>query len=396
MKSPIEIRELEDCGVCGNQKDFCSIFKLPNLPLTEAFGKFEIDFPNFDQDLIMCNICGHTQLKNQINSDFLYSPENYAFRAGNSKKSNDELNFLKEFVNDIMREMNVNHVLEIGANDLKFSKLLKKTYSSVTACDPLLQAEHGKYIDGIQIIGLPVEKAVRETDFIKPDLVVARHTLEHISNPKLMINSLIERVNEDCVFIFEVPSLMHLVEALRFDAIFHQHYHYFDIESIKTMVKQLGLQLINFKYNIRGSNGGSLIFAVKKFYEGGEESVIINNNKFNIIRNKIEIFNGQMSLISRILDESLGPTYGFGASLMLATYDYHLGGRLQDLNCILDDDSEKDGLGYKNLKVSVTYSGKFKPDAQSSFIITSLESIRPIYNRVTQFNPRNIIVPLIT
>ena len=78
---------------------------------------------------------------------------------------------------------------------------------------------------------------------------------------------------------------------------------------------------------------------------------------------------------------------------MLATLDYHLGGRLQNLDCILDDDPKKDDMGYKNVNVLVKSTQSFIPLEQSSFVITSLESIRPIYNRIIQFNPRRIIAP---
>ena len=108
------------------------------------------------------------------------------------------------------------------------------------------------------------------------------------------------------------------------------------------------------------------------------------------------MYKEQINLTSRLLDELPPPIYGFGAGLMLATLDYHLGGRLQNLECILDDDPKKDGIKYKNVNVLVKSTQSFIPPEQSSFVITSLESIRPIYNRITQFNPRRIIVPPVT
>jgi hypothetical protein len=108
------------------------------------------------------------------------------------------------------------------------------------------------------------------------------------------------------------------------------------------------------------------------------------------------MYQEQMNLTKKILDELPPPVYGFGAGLMLATLDYHLGGRLQNLECILDDDPKKDDMGYKNVNVLVKSTQSFIPPEQSSFVITSLESIRPIYNRITQFNPRRIIIPPVT
>jgi hypothetical protein len=189
---------------------------------------------------------------------------------------------------------------------------------------------------------------------------------------------------------------MHIAEALRFDAIFHQHYHYFDEASVKKLIAEIGGELINLTYNNQGSNGGSLIFAFKK------SKIKINNktfnyeNKLNWLKARFIMYKEQINLTSRLLDELPPPIYGFGAGLMLATFDYHLGGRLQNLECILDDDPKKDGIEYKNVNVLVKSTQSFIPPEQSSFVITSLESIRPIYNRITQFNPRRIIIPPVT
>ena len=36
---------------------------------------------------------------------------------------------------------------------------------------------------------------------------------------------------------------------MRFDQIFHQHYHYFNINSLKNLVKKLGCKIIAKKIN---------------------------------------------------------------------------------------------------------------------------------------------------
>jgi len=389
-------KKITNCGIANNCSNFRSIMKLPNLPLTEAYGKFDASFEGIDQELLISMESGHVQLKYQVDPEILYDVNNYAFRSEGSLKSERELRVLLKFLEDTLEYPDIRNILEIGANDLKLSKLLKKRTNSVTAVDPLLINDHGKVIDGIQVFGLPIEKVVKETKFIKPDLVIARHTLEHISNPKNMIESLLELVSKDCIFVFEVPSLIHIVESLRFDAIFHQHYNYFDLDSVKKLIAEIGGELINFTYNNQGSNGGSLIFAFRKSKIKVNNETFDYEQKFNRLKARYAMYQEQMNLTKKILDELPPPVYGFGAALMLATLDYHLGGRLQNLECILDDDSKKDGIGYKNVNVLVKSTQSFIPPEQSSFVITSLESIRPIYNRITQFNPRMIIAPPVT
>jgi hypothetical protein len=323
-------KKITNCGIASNCSNFRSIIKLPNLPLTEAFGEFDASFKGFDQELLLSMDSGHVQLKYQVDPEILYDVNNYAFRSESSLKSDRELRVLFRFLEDTFEYSEIRNILEIGANDLKLSKLLKKVSNSVSAVDPLLINDHGKVVDGINVIGLPIGKAIRETRFIKPDLVIARHTLEHISNPKDMIKSLLEFVSKDCVFVFEVPSLMHIVESLRFDAIFHQHYNYFDLDSVKKLIAEIGGELINHTYNHQGSNGGSLIFAFKKSKIKVDNKTFDYEDKFKWLKARITMYQEQMNLTSRIIDELSPPIYGFGAGLMLATLNYHLGGRLQN------------------------------------------------------------------
>lgn len=88
-----------------------------------------------------------------------------------------------------------------------------------------------------------------------------------------------------------------------------------------------------------------------------------------------------------------GPVYGYGASLMLATMAYHLQTDFSQLDCVLDDDVSRDGATYENIPVTVRHTAKVAPAPNSSYLITSLENIRPIFRRILELNPRRILVP---
>lgn len=387
--------EIKSCGLTSRPSEFKSLMKLPNFPLTEAFGDYEIDFPKYEQELVMCMNSGHVQLKFQLDSTILYNTKNYKFRTGDSNKSNREIDFLLNFIKTVSED-NFSEILEIGANDLKLSRILQDRCEKITACDPLLVENHGRIIEGIHIVGQTIEVALKEKGFSPPDLVIARHTLEHISSPKRMIETLFESTKEECIFIFEVPSLMHIAESLRFDAVFHQHYHYFDLPSVNRLMLEVGGKLLNHTYNNQGSNGGSLLFAFKRAKSAIEIPMSTINTKYEFLEKRISLFMNQMQITQQILNDIQGPTFGYGAGLMVASLNYHLKGGVEVLNLILDDDEDKHGIGYKNLDIQVVSTSRFEPPEQSNFLITSLENIRPIYNRITKLNPKRIIAPIIT
>ena len=58
-----------------------------------------------------------------------------------------------------------------------------------------------------------------------------------------------------------------------------------------------------------------------------------------------------------------------------------------------DDDKSKHGSGYRNIDVKISHPELEEVPEQSNFLITSLESVRPIAKRVLDFTPKRIFVP---
>jgi hypothetical protein len=366
-----------------------SIWKIPNLPLTEAFGAYDPQFPTFNQEVMMCSETGHVQLRFVVDPDFLYSTENYNFVTLPTIKINTEINYLLEKLK-IRDQISINSkILEIGGNNLQIANLLKGTYKKYVVCDPILENEVSINGDPIDTWGDLLENVMDRIDDLNPTLVIGRHILEHVVSPRDLLLEILSRVSNETVFCFEVPSYDHLTLKMRFDAFFHQHLSYFDEFSIRYMVESIGCQILNLEFNPDGSNGGSLLFSFKKKLLGVIDSEIISNEKFD---SKIEIFlqnlnsySKQMQITNEILNSFKGQKLGFGAGLMLATYNYHLSGGCENLEAILDDDMEKNGLSYKNLDVPIIHPTLFDISKKSLMLITSLENQVTIRTRIKQF-----------
>jgi len=66
------------------------------------------------------------------------------------------------------------------------------------------------------------------------------------------------------------------------------------------------------------------------------------------------------------------------------------------LEAIHDDDPLKNGVTYRNLDVPVLSTNETTIDNQSDFLITSLESARPILRRLVECQVRKIIAPIVS
>ena len=387
------LKTVDDCGVTG---DFGlrTLWDLPKFPLTESFGQYSPDFETFPQELVISTTSGHVQLRHQLNPSFLYGQSTYSYKTGSSAKIKRELDFLVEFIGELTSAWPPDHVFEFGANDLTLAKRLSQFANQVTVCDPLLPEQIEDVPRNLHCIRKTVEESLSDLQFENIDLVIARHTLEHIPQPIDLLLKLQEFTSRNCVFIFEVPSLDHLVKSLRFDSIIHQHLHYFDLDSVHSLAKSCGMHVVSHTYNDQGSNGGSLLFALAW---GSNQQIYYQKSvdrKTELIFNAISDFERHMDRNRDLISSATQPIFGFGAALMLATLDYHLGGVLENLECVLDDDPLKHGIKYRNVNVEVTGTSFFTPPPDSIFFITSLENIDSIKHRIEIYIPRQIIVPV--
>lgn len=382
------------CGVCG-KTSLDLLWDLPKLPLTEKYGTYDpVEQLHWDQQLLICNGCGHVQLGMQISPEFLYTPSEYSFRTSQSGTARKGTELFFDFFKKIQGDRCFQSLLDIGGNDLFLAKMVQVVDRCVI--DPVCTPEKDGFTDGIKVIGNFIEQVDFQREKLFPDLIFCRHVLEHIANPKELITKLFKQCRDNALFVFEIPCLENLMEANRFDAIFHQHYHYFDVVTFQRLIFEAGGEYIAHVYNRQGSCGGALLIAFRSnTSKKTPVEINIKVRKEKIIK-AIVNYQKQMQLLSDQLRGFHQNIYGYGASLMLATLAYHLRTDFSELICVLDDDLQKDCIGYQNVSVKVRYVDKCHIPPNSNFIITSLENTRSIFGRIMKLGPRRVLTPLIS
>ena len=348
---------------------------------------------------MLCTRCGHAQLKYSLNPKYLYG-ETYKFRTSESGTASKGSQFFATYLESLFPERNFKRILEFGCNDAYLLELLSDKGQQLLGIDPIWEGRETEYQhEKISVIG----KLLQDVDVEnildgKPDLVVSQHTMEHVEDPKVLLEHLLTKADDDTVFLFEFPCLDPLLEKFRFDQIFHQHLQYYSVQSFLTLLDQLGCELINYTFNY--TYWGALLIAFRKSKKKG----VINVNRIpkgiypdkNIleIKSRFQSFQDQMNMTRTILDgfdsESL---YGYGAALMLPILGYHLSTDFSEFKAIFDDDSAKDGLGYPNLNVPIRQPTN-EDFSSLSICLTAMDNRRPILKNLVLKNPKHIINPL--
>jgi cyclopropane-fatty-acyl-phospholipid synthase len=379
-----------------NMNDFEVLWDLPSFPLTEKFGKFEGEKAfSFDQSLVINRNTGHVELANKLSPKSLYSEVSYNFRTSQSGSSIRHLNkFCKFFETCIENEKKYRVMVDIGGNDLATIKKLQHKADIAAIIDPICAADDNKIIDSVKVIGKFIENVDLSVELDRPDLVICRHTIEHIINPGAFLTQLFEQCDDDCLFVFELPCFSSLLGSMRLDAIFHQHVNYFDIFSFRALLDECGGEYVSHDINYQGPCGGALFVCFRKRKTKSQKSLEIDvPKKVKFILDKVSCYKAFMQAQGTVLENMDGKIFGYGAGLMAATLAYHMKFDMANLECILDDDPLKNNGSYKNINVLIKATDEFRPSPNQDYLITSLENIRPIYKRILELEPKRIVVP---
>lgn len=384
---------IRECAICGG-RNLTEVWDLPDLPLTERFGPYS-ENPDLrhDQLLVVCDRCSHAQLANQLDPTALYTAEDYAFRTSSSASGRRHASRFVEFLDGLTERLQFRSFVDVGGNDLYLARLLEGRAIQRAVVDPICSNVDGQIIDGVSVVGRMLEEIDLSDVAPRCDLIACRHTLEHVSQPRAFIEQLFRQTGEDALFVFETPDFDMLMEALRYDAVFHQHYHYYTLTSLMRLLAETGGEYLSHAYNTSGPCGGSLFLAFRKARQRPAEPTVDPAARSSAIHAGITAYSGQMRALSHGLLHCPRPLYGYGASLMLATLAYHLKFDLSEFACIFDDDPGKDGATYENVPVTVRDPQRHPPERDASYLVTSLENVRPILSRVMTLHPRRVFVP---
>ncbi len=386
----------KECNICGRQH-LEIILDLPDLPLTDTYckepPKEKIDC--FDQRLLHCPHCSHCQLANQINPSVLYG-DIYQFRTSISQTARHGTEFFINFLNDIPSQSSFSTVLDLGCNDLYLLNAIKHKAKQCIGIDPIWANRENevneKYLTvyGFNIEEIDLCAALKE----RPDLILCRHTLEHIGNPKAVLKQLMSVSADNALFIFEVPGFDTLVKKMRFDQVFHQHLQYFSLKSMVQLIKELNATFLDFRENYHDWGSFTIAFCKNGPTKFKEKEIETPDWRNLHIKKSYELFKLQMETANTILETfKEDRCYGYGAAQMLPILSYHMKNDLSDLISILDDDPSKDGLGYGNLPVKIKHPKHINNLEDATIMLTAIDNANPIMKKLLDIRPKHIIHP---
>lgn len=384
-------RPVDRCTVCGG-RSLGRAVELPNLPLTGLFHERPEEGARFDQSLLLCLACGHGMAGIQVHPDLLYGHD-YAFRTSGSATAVRGTTFFLDSLDQALPGASWSAVLDWGCNDLHLLSRFEGRARLRMGVDPIWRGREAEAPAGMVVRGGRLEELDPEHDLpAVPDLLVCRHTLEHIPDPVAALSSLAAAMKPGSCVAVEVPGFDALVERLRFDHVFHQHVQYFGRASLRRLFGSLGFHPVAEAEHVH--DWGSLWTLFRK----GEGDALGTVARWGIreVQARYSTFRKHLAVSRESLEllASEGRVFGYGAAQMLPVLAHHLGDDLGSLTAILDDDPAKDGWFIGSLPPPIRASSTFGDLGSDAVLLTALDNAQPILQRLLRERPRSILIPL--
>jgi len=255
------------CPLCKSQKTV-SVYKIENMFFTD--GRTSMDL-----EVGLCEECGFVFQSSAYSDEYdakvanLYKnyhmSDNFDFPR-RDKKSLDSLEF-------ICRNVELNgrsSILEIGSDRGDFLYMLKEKYgANILGIEP--NAE--------QVALVPTVKGYFDKDSFssKFDLVVLKHTLEHIKYPQVFLRDVFGRVNDGGYIYIEVPSF-DVCRKYFLDDFTAEHVSYFSQDVLLGLLKDYEVIALDNSHFLRVivkktsgthacESAGMDISGIKQFFE---------------------------------------------------------------------------------------------------------------------------------
>lgn len=226
------------CGA-GGMQPFWALTGIPAHSVLLMRSRQEaIDYPRGDLELGVCAACGFVQ-----NLRFQPQVHEYSPRCEESQAFSGTFNrFARDLAVDYVARYRPKSVLEIGCGKGDFLALLCEAGNCQgVGIDPGLQPDRMRDVAGGRIRWIVDFYSERWAD-LTADLVLCRHTLEHIQDVRGFVSMVRRAVprGAGAVVAFELPALERILAEGAFWDIYYEHCSYFTLGSLARLFRRCG------------------------------------------------------------------------------------------------------------------------------------------------------------
>ena len=395
------------CVLCNSSK-LKNALDFGKTPLANSYpksiNKKELKFKLIT---VICEDCGHLQLKNLINPKIMF--QNYLYVSGTSGVL---IRHFKGYAEKIIKKFKLNRdskILDIACNDGTFLNFFKKkNFKLVVGIDPAKNLRSVNLKKKIRIITdfFNFKKSINmKKKFKYFDIITANNVFAH--NPNLQdftlgVKNILEK---NGVFILEVSYLPTVIKKKTFDTIYHEHMSYHALKPLVSFFKSFNLEV--FDFDLIEAQGGSIrVYVshknVKKINKKKIDKKIKKEIKKEIFKIKtyekfyryILFQKKKLRIILESLKSKNKMIIGYGAPAKLTTLSHVLNFNNKDFKIVIDDNFLKQNRYVPGSKFCIKNSKMLNHINNAEIIILAWNFFESIKRKCLSINKNfNFIKP---
>lgn len=240
--------DVANCIAC-NSKDLYRVIDLGLQPLANVYKNTKTENQKkYPLVLNFCKNCSHCQLNDFVHQDILF--KNYVYISGTAKGQIKYFDWFSDLVISTIGKKQ-GSILDIGCNDGSQLNSFKKKSFATYGIDP------AKNLHKISSKNHNVVCGYFNEDFDKLkhkfDAIVCQNAFAHNYN-QLDFLQKCKKLMTNQTKLFITASQVDMIKNNEFDTIYHEHYSYYTVSSMKAICERAGLRLIDvIKHDVHGN-----------------------------------------------------------------------------------------------------------------------------------------------
>ena len=318
-----------------------------------------------------CNKCFLVQTEDYVDADELFHSD-YAYFSSTSKFFLKHAEKYVDYIENFLKLNKSSFVCEIASNDGYLLKnFIKKDVPCLGIEPTKLTAEAAKK-NKIPVINhffsYELSKEIIQ-NYKKADLVIANNVLAHVPDINDFVKGIANLIKKSGVLTVEFPHLLNLIKLKQFDTIYHEHFSYLSLISVKTIFNKFKLNV--FKVEEINTHGGSL-----RVYASKDTSFKVCSSVPRLIKkelsyglNKRDIYNKfadkikkiKLTFLKFITEEKLKnkKICAYGAAAKGNTLLNYIGIKKDIIDAVFDNAKSKQGKFMPGSKIPIVSPSKF-------------------------------------
>lgn len=370
----------QHCRFCGHELKY-TFADLGLSPLSnEYLNKSDLERGQifYPLNVKVCEQCFLVQAAEYQRPEQIFSEYQYF-----SSYSKSWLAHCKTYVDQIVPRLSLtadSRVLEIACNDGYLLQYFQPYGIPVKGVEPAENVAEEARAKGIEVeccfFGADTARDIAARDGLY-DLVIGNNVLAHVPDINHFVEGLGIVLTPEGTITMEFPHLLRLIEQCQFDTIYHEHFHYLSLGTVKRIFNAHGLEIYDAKE--LPTHGGSLrIYAAHREYgrihmRNAVDSLLTRERDFGL--ENIQLYASFSKRIQKIKLDTLRQLSewkrdgkriaAFGAAAKGNTFLNYCGIKNDLIDFVVDSNPHKQGLYLPGSLIPIVNQEalwKYKPD----------------------------------